>query len=168
MDGVDIFDNFLTEDQLLVLHESIITGKWNYINEINGYSHWKIDNVNEEKINFIDIINKIENEIKNKIRITNTNLISLVFGQDEFYKTIKTDKKTYLLFIYLTNIEKSWVETAGGHLYLKRPNQQFSILYEPIYNRAILFDSSYIFKNCSFSRFTNNLKAYLSIEFEII
>ena len=48
-----IFDNFLTEEQLIVLHNLIIKGDWDFNSDVNGFSNWKMD-LHENQFNSIE------------------------------------------------------------------------------------------------------------------
>lgn len=159
MENINIFDNFLTESELVIFLEKINNTDFDY-----GYtsnSREKFDNLNFG-IKIVDdffnkfIKTKIESIIFKKFYLDRNYFNSITYGDYGSYHIDSYIKNTYTFCIYITDIPNSEIENADGDILLKIPNTNFIVCINTLMNRAVFFPSTYFHKGMSYNRFYNN------------
>ena len=165
MENILVYDNFLNSDELNKAKEIIESKRWSWghksLDEINTTPFWTMDLSN---IDFFSIYLKevIEKHFGKKFKLLRVYANGQSFGQDGNYHTDSSDDNTYTFVLYLSHIEKKFIDTAGGYIYFKIPGKNYNICFEPIYNRSIFFPSKYIHKGTAFSRYVMDLRICVS------
>ena len=174
MDKIVVIDNFLEKNELQTAVEIVKNLRWSFGHVSNGKNSnetpfWMSSLIDEPF--FVDyVFNLIQKTFNKKFSIERVYANGQSFGQDGTYH-IDCDidnEKYYTFVLYLTDIHESDVEVAGGHIYFKLPNLKYKICYEPIFNRGILFPSTYIHKACSFSRYIMSLRTSVAFKLKEI
>lgn len=135
-----IFNNFLTDKDLLEFEEIANKTQWRYI----GASHinpdtifWKLD-VHDE--NFIkNVKDKLESHVNKKFEVLRVYANGQTYGQDGDYHTDSDDEGAYTLLIYISEITPMNVEYIGGYTQFLLDGMVTGI--EPYIKRAVFFDS---------------------------
>ena len=171
MENIIVIDNFLEKDELNKCVQIIKDNKWEWGHSSNGFFSeslfWKMD-LMENYYFFKKITSIIEETFSKKFIVKRLYANAHTYGQDGSYHIDDNNENCYTFCLYLTNINNEYIETAGGHLFFKFPNLKYNICYEPIFNRGILFPSSYIHKATSFSRYIMDLRICVAWKLEEI
>jgi hypothetical protein len=67
-----------------------------------------------------------------------------------------------------SKIEDAYIEAGGGYLYFKVPDEKYKIGYEPLFNRGILFPSTYIHKGSSYSRYVMDMRVCVAWKLKLL
>jgi hypothetical protein len=173
MEKIIIHDDFLSKEDLNTALSIIKDKKWSYGHMSVGKDKietpfWNTDLIFDD---FFSVYMKqiIENCFLKKMKLTRVYANGQTFGQDGAYHTDCDEENSYTFVLYLSNINKDYIETAGGHIFFKFPDKNYKICYEPILNRGIFFPSTYLHKATSFCRYVMDMRISVSFKFvEII
>lgn len=163
MERIKIIDNFLDDQELLNLKKILDTKEWKNKASSGGYE--LIDNKFFSAFNidffFLEHIKtKIETSIIKKDTILKRHYMHIqTFGQDGgFHVDGKKTNGTEMTFcLYITDLTSELLDTAGGDLVIKIPNQRHLMSIKTIMNRGILFPSQYFHKgNAYTSNYADN------------
>jgi hypothetical protein len=171
MDKIQIIDNFLNDNELLLLNNEINKFKYDYgiksndktfniyttgVGSIGDFFFSKmLDNI---------LIDKIYNTIsfstvlKKKYKVNRNYLQIQTYGKNGDYHTDNINLNAYTVCLYITEIEDELLLKCGGNFYLKVPNEKHIISIETNNNRAILFPSHYYHNGMSYNIYTNYTK----------
>jgi hypothetical protein len=134
-----IFNNFLTDKDLLEFEEIADRSHWKY----TGFSinrdtiFWKMD-INDG--NFINnIMKKIETHMNKKFEVLRVYANGQTYGQDGDFHTDSDEEGAYTLLIYISEITPTNVKRIGGYTQFMLDGMIKGV--EPYTKRAILFDS---------------------------
>ena len=171
-DKIIVNDNFLNASELEKCHTIINSKEWHY----NHYSRaidmheipfWSMFLDDESFFNTY-ILNIIEKTFLKKFKINKVYLNGQTFGQNGCFHVDDNGPNTYTFCLYLTDISKDLVETAGGYIFFKMPNEKYKTCYEPIYNRGIFFPSNIPHMASHFTRFIMKMRLCVSWKLEEI
>jgi len=134
-----IFNNFLTDEDLLEFEEIVNRSQWKY----TGFSRnrntifWKL-NVHDE--NFIkNVMDKLESRVNKKFEVLRVYANGQTYGQDGEYHTDSKDEGAYTLLIYISEITPLNVKYIGGYTQFLLDGMVTGV--EPYIKRAVFFDS---------------------------
>jgi len=162
MDKIIVCDDFLTEDELTTAKNIIFNKEWKFGHQtthekLYATPFWSMD-LDGEEIFSKYIFDIIEKQFSKKFKLLRVYANGQTYGQNGSFHIDSHTSNTYTFCLYLSEIKPEYVETAGGNLYFKVPDKNYNICYEPIYNRGILFPSTYVHKGCAFNRYVMNLR----------
>jgi hypothetical protein len=174
-DRVNIFDNFLTYDELEKCSAAYSKPAWSFgqISQTSPIStpFWMMT-LDSEPFFTKDLLLKIENVTKKKYALQRVYANGQTFGQDGTYHQDDTSDESYTFCLFVNKqITNETVDNIGGEFIFKIPiaaqlpnatgglNHNFSrIVVEPIYNRGILFPSNVFHKGLAFNRYSKGLR----------
>lgn len=170
MDKILLYDDFLNKDELNKLL-IIINTKW-YYGHGSG-NREKIKNLffsTVDKSNFlIDYIkDKIEKTVSKKLKLIRHYMHIQTFGLDGGYHIDDEGPNKYTFCIYISDIDKDKLDTAGGEFLIKIPDEKFILSIEPILNRGIFFPSNYLHKGMAYNNFIDSYRLCLTWKMEEI
>ena len=162
IDNIYVFDNFLSQSEIKKANEIIKTKNWCWGHESNGTERYETPfwstTLMDEDFFTKEIKEIIEKQVFKKLELDRVYANGSTFGQDGAFHTDTEEENCYTFVLYLCNISKNYIETAGGHIVFKLPDLKYKIAYEPIYNRGIFFPSNYIHRSTSFCRYVMDLR----------
>jgi len=170
MDKILVHDNFLNKHELITALDIINKNNWTF-GSFSKKSHnyeipfWSIDLMDNDFFSKY-LKELIEKTYSKKFKVERLYANGQSYGQDGIYHIDSNDENAYTFVLYLTNISDEYIEMAGGNILFKLPEYKYNICYEPIYNRGILFPSSYKHKAISFTRFIVDLR--ISVAWKLI
>lgn len=172
MDEIIVCDNFLNESELHEATSIIKSGSWKFghesrNNELIDTPFWNMD-LNDNEFFSKTIFEAIQKHFSKKFNLVRVYANGQTFGQNGSYHVDSLNENAYTFVLYLSEIKKEYVETAGGNLYFKMPNEKYNICFEPIFNRGIFFPSKYLHKASSYNRYIMNLRVSASWKMEEI
>jgi hypothetical protein len=168
MNNITIFDNFLNDTELDILHKYISEKSYNY-GHTSGDMYEKITNIFFSSYNDEDFFNeymlhKIENISNKKFTLLRHYMHIQTFGLDGAYHIDDSRENTWTFCIYYTHLKNDEFEinNAGGEFYIKIPNEPGIITIEPYMNRGIFFPSGYVHKGVAYNKLFNNMRLCLT------
>ena len=154
MENIQIYDQFLNENELEKLLEIINCKEWKY-----GHSSG-----NSEKFNnkffaayelgafYTDYIkSKIESTVFKKFKIDRNYMHIQMYGQDGSYHTDTNEPNTFTFCIYLSCIDDDIMENSDGDFLLKIPNEKYIVCIHTLNNRGVFFPSIYFHKGMAYN-----------------
>jgi hypothetical protein len=172
IDNIIICDNFLTDEEIKNGLDIIENEKWIYGHQSTGKNlyenqFWIMDLTNN---NFFSkhLHSAIEKQFSKKFELYRVYANGHTFGQDGIFHTDSKNDWDYTFCLYFSKIEDTYIESAGGHLYFKVPNEKYKIAYEPLFNRGIFFPSNYIHKGTSYSRYVMDMRISVAWKLKLI
>jgi hypothetical protein len=162
MDKIHVCDNFLKKEELDEITNIIKSNKWSWGHASSHKSlietpFWNMDLIDNQYFNKY-LKEVIEKHFNKRFEINRLYANGQTFGQDGTFHIDDESDNCYTFVLYVTNIKDDYIETSGGYIYFKFPEQKYKICYEPIYNRGILFPSNYLHKACSYTRYVMDLR----------
>jgi hypothetical protein len=172
MDRIKLIENFLTDRELETALSIINNNCWKFGHISNGIElintpFWSMDLMDNEFFS-VYIKELIEKTFSRKYILHRVYANGQTYGQNGSYHKDSEDPNTYTVCLYLTDIHKKSIDTAGGYLYIKLENEKYNVCYEPVFNRIILFPSNYYHKGCAFNRFVLDMRICISWKLEEI
>jgi len=169
MDKILIFDNFLEAFEIEEIIKIIKENKWDWGHTSNGVNKYETP-FWSMTLNDFEFLSKYIKKIIEKTVGKNLNLLTVyangqTFGQDGTFHTDYDEPNYYTFCLYVSNIEKNYVDIAGGYINFKLPDTKAIICFEPLFNRGIFFPSNYIHKSTSFYRYIMDLRIVVSWKF---
>ena len=176
-DRVNIFDDFLTHDELEKCNAAYSKPAWTFgqVSQTSPIStpFWMMK-LDDDLFFTKDLLLKIERATKKKYVLQRVYANGQTFGQDGTYHqddTSSDESYTFCLFVN-KQITNETVDNIGGEFVFKIPitvNSYTSIsgnsthifsrvIVEPIYNRGILFPSNIFHKGLAFNRYNKGLR----------
>lgn len=168
IDGVEIFDDFLTPEELEKCAEATSRPEWSF-GQISRASpiatpFWMMVLNNDAFFN-TQLLSKIEKAANKKFTIQRVYANGQTFGQDGTYHQdddSNSGDSCYTFCIYINKqITAETADNIGGEFVFKIPNQSSElsrIMIPPIYNRGILFPAHYFHKGLAFNRYNKGLR----------
>lgn len=170
MENIKIIDNFLHDDDLYILNNIISSNDWKFGHESvpddDISTPFWIMNLNDEIFFSQYIKDKIESEFNRKFNLKRVYANGQTYGQDGSYHIDDHLENTVTFCLYINNMDN--IEKIGGNLYIKVPNEKIVFSIEPLYNRGVLFPSTYIHKGVSFNRYTKDMRICIAWKLEEI
>lgn len=171
-DKIVVNDSFLNNSELSKCHAIINSKRWRYnhyskVSEMYDVPFWSMNLIEESFFN-TDLLNIIEKTFLKKFKLNRVYLNGQTFGQNGSFHTDSEEPNTYTFCLYLADISRDLVDTAGGYIYFKIPDEKYKICYEPIYNRGILFPSNILHMASHFTRFIMKMRLCVSWKLEEI
>jgi len=162
MENIKIFDDFLNKDDLQILTSILSSNNWEYGHisigrEMVDTPFWSLD-LNQEVFFNEYIKDKIETYFSTKFQLNRVYANGQTYGQNGSYHIDNSSENTFTFCLYVNNVENVGIETAGGHLYIKVPNEKIIFAIEPYHNRGVLFPSNYFHKGCAFNRYITTMR----------
>jgi hypothetical protein len=169
---IHVCEKFLTDDELITAQKIINTNKWSWgHNSTKTYEistpFWSMD-LDDDEYFTIYLKSIIEKYFSKKFKLLRVYANGQTFGQDGSFHTDDDENDRYTFILYISDISKDFLQTVGGNLYFKIPNEKYKICFEPITNRGILFPSNYLHKANAFSRYVMNLRICVAWKMEEI
>ena len=171
MNNIQIFDNFLDENEINNCNEIIKTVKWVFghdsgsTNEINT-PFWYSNLIHNDFLK-TEILLKIEKITGKKFKINRLYVNGQTYGQNGCFHQDDVTLNTYTFCLYFSGIPHEIIDTVGGFIQFKIPDiQKYIIDIEPLFNRGILFPSYYYHRGLSFSRYVNELRICIAWKLE--
>lgn len=162
MDEIFVYDNFFNSNELDKISNIIKLKNWNWGHKSDDnnvfYSPFWIMNLMDEEFFTYYLKNVLESHFSKKFTINRVYAVGQTFGQDGCFHQDDTHPNTFTVCLYLTNINKELVDSAGGYIYFKIPEKKFNICFEPLFNRLIMFPSNLYHKGNSYSRYFNDMR----------
>lgn len=181
VDNVEIYDNFLTLEELEKCQEVVSRPAWKY----GQYSQaspistpfWMMTLTDDVFFNTY-LLSKIEARTNKKFTIIRVYANGQTFGQDGTYHQDDVSDDTYTFCVYINkNITHETIDNIGGEFIFKIPitteklksEHAFSrIIVEPIYNRGIIFPSYFFHKGLAFNRYNKGLRISIAWKLKLI
>lgn len=162
MEHIYVCDNFLSQDELKTATSVIQKSTWKFNHKSNGVEYfdtpfWSMD---LSKVDFFSkhIKSAIEKCFGRSFDIVSVYANGQTYGQNGSYHVDNDLPGHYTFCLYLTDIEKRLVDTAGGYIYFNLNDKPYKICYEPLYNRGIFFPSNLLHKGCAFNRYIMDMR----------
>jgi hypothetical protein len=172
INNIIVCDNFLTEEELKNGLDIIQNGKWTYGHHSLGKhlyedDFWSMELTND---NFFSkhLLAIIEKHFSKKFELYRVYGNAHTFGQDGHFHIDSEKECDYTFCLYFSKIEDAYIEAGGGYLYFKVPDEKYKIGYEPLFNRGILFPSTYIHKGSSYSRYVMDMRVCVAWKLKLL
>lgn len=173
MDKIQIFEHFLSEDDLCkcanILNQN--TWKWGHVS-MSGKGintpFWQMDLINNEYFSQY-LLSKIEKQVGLKFKLNRVYANGQTYGQNGSYHPDDLNPNAVTFCLYLTKINPDTIDDVGGGFQVKLPGEdKYSIVIESMYNRGILFPSHYYHRGIAYSRYSPDLRLSVAWKLEII
>jgi hypothetical protein len=173
--SVEIFDNFLTPDELEKCAEAVSRPAWKFgqISQSSPIStpFWMMTLTDDAFFN-TQLLSKIQSKTGKKFTLQRAYANGQTFGQDGTYHQDDASDDGYTFCIYINKqITHETVDNIGGEFVFKLSNSetQFSrVMVEPIYNRGIFFKSNIFHKGLAFNRYNKGLRISVTWKLKLI
>jgi hypothetical protein len=162
MDKIIVCDNFFNLEEISKILTIIKENKWEWGHKSNGEKlsetpFWTMDL--SEDLFFSNTLKKIiEKHFGKKFNLNRVYANGQTFGQDGTFHTDDENPKAVTFCFYANHISEEYVDTAGGYIYFKIPGKKFEVCYQPIFNRGIMFPSSFMHKGVSYTRYIMDMR----------
>lgn len=172
MDSINIYDNFLSNEDLMKCNEYISCEKWHYghtSSSSTGFNtpFWHMDLMKNEF--FTDYLKKkIEKKLNKQFKLNRVYANGQTYGQDGSFHQDDTKTNTTTFCIYTTQLPVD-NDDLNGYLYIKIPNNaKYIACIDPLYNRGVSFPSYYYHKGGAFNRYVQNMRICIAFKLEEI
>ena len=177
-DRINIFDEFLTPDELEKCAETTSRPEWSF-GQISRSSpiatpFWMMVLTSDAFFN-TQLLSKIERAANKKFTVERIYANGQTFGQDGTYHQDGYADDSYTFCIYINKqITPETADNIGGEFVFKIPrpsseDEAFSrIMIPPIYNRGILFPAHYFHKGLAFNRYNKGLRVSIAWKLKLI
>jgi len=163
---IKVFDSLLTDVEYKRVTEKVKQLKWTYghtSSPLHGEKSTPFWNSNlMDDLYFSEylfgIIRKTVNE---PLVLDRVYCNGQTYGQNGTYHKDTDDPNGRTFILYINDLPDEDYDMADGYLYIKFPELDYNILYEPIKNRGIYFPGEYLHKANGFSRFTKSMRISL-------
>jgi hypothetical protein len=158
--SVQIFDNFLSKNELDILTTEIRQPKYEWGHTSNGSSDieypWLLMHLSDNKFFNTVLTSKIEKTVNMTFNTERIYMNGQMYGSESGFHVDTTDTNgfTFLLFVHECN--ESNADSMGGYFYYKLNGEIRCI--EPIKNRAVFFNGNILHKGCAFNRHIKTLR----------
>lgn len=175
MDKINIYDNFLTNEELEKCRIITANPNWEY-----GHTSGTRNNSNiitpfwymelNKNYFFTDQLKcKIEEKLNKKFKILRVYANGQTFGQDGSYHQDSENDKHITFCIYIAPVPNECVRDLNGHILFQIPElDHFIVGVEPVCNRAVSFPSNYYHKGTTFCRYFQNMRICIAYKLEEI
>ena len=177
-DRINIFDEFLTPDELEKCAEAVSRPAWKF-GQVSQSSpiatpFWMMTLTDDVFFN-TQLLSKIQNKTGKKFTLQRVYANGQTFGQDGTYHQDDASDDGYTFCIYINKqITQETTDNIGGEFVFKIPStaskdEAFSrIMIPPIYNRGILFPAHYFHKGLAFNRYNKGLRVSIAWKLKLI
>jgi len=172
MESINIYDNFLSNEDLQKCNEYVSKGNWIYghtSSSSTGFNtpFWHMDLMKCDF--FTDYLKtKIEKKLNKKFKLNRVYANGQTYGQDGSFHQDDTKINTTTFCIYTTELPHN-NDDLNGYLYVKIPNNsKYIACIEPLYNRGVSFPSYYYHKGAAFNRYFQNMRICIAFKLEEI
>ena len=173
MEKINIYDDFLTAEEMAQCRKIISTSNWEYGHDSNSNSSintpfWYMELITYDFFK-IQIKNKIEKLMNKKFNVLRVYANGQTFGQDGCYHLDSTSEKDTTFCVYITPVPSDSIKDLNGHILFRIPTlHNFIVGIEPLCNRAVSFPSLYYHRGTSFSRYFQNIRICIAFKLEEI
>ena len=162
MERIVCLDDFLTHDELTKALDIINKKGWHFGHKSKHTDavetpFWSMT-LDDEPFFTHELKAAIEKAVMTKFDLNRVYANGQTFGQDGCYHTDDDDPDAYSFVLYLANIDPKDQDAAGGYFCVKLPENNFTLCYEPKFNRGMFFPSNYTHRACSFTRYVMDLR----------
>lgn len=185
--GVNVFDNFLTYDELEKCNVLYSKPYWKF-GQLSDSSpiatpFW-IMALDDDTFFTKDLLLKIESVTQKKYTLQRVYANGQTFGQDGTYHLDDESDESYTFCLFVNKqITNETVDNIGGEFIFKIPitvdkytssisdnsTHIFSrVIVEPIYNRGILFPSNLLHKGVAFNRYNKGLRISIAWKLRLL
>lgn len=170
MENINIYDNFLSNEDLQKCNEYVFGSNWFYghsSSSSTGFNtpFWHMDLIKYDF--FTDYLkNKIEKKLNKTFKLNRVYANGQTYGQDGSFHQDDTKVNTTTFCIYVTPLPSN-NDDLNGYLYIKIPNNnKYIACVEPLYNRGVSFPSYYYHKGGAFNRYFQNMRICIAFKLE--
>ena len=178
--GPIVVDNFLNLNDIHEINRQLDDHRWQYGNRSYETSqnvfwfqhHYDTDKNLKSRYDFIHTVMSeyIKNKVNLKLRLYRVNANAQTYGQDGDYHIDYSpphNTKYMTCIIYLTpTVNKENAADYGGCINFDLNDTILSV--QPIFNRAVFFNSTIPHQGVSFNRFETKLRVSLAYVFEVL
>ena len=185
--GVNVFDNFLTYDELEKCNVLYSKPYWKF-GQLSDSSpiatpFW-IMALDDDTFFTKDLLLKIESVTQKKHTLQQVYANRQTFGQDGTYHLDEESDESYTFCLFVNKqITNETIDNIGGEFIFKIPitvdkytssisdnsTHIFSrVIVEPIYNRGILFPSNLLHKGVAFNRYNKGLRISIAWKLRLL
>jgi hypothetical protein len=179
-DKIQIFDAFLTSEELQTCADAIKRPAWSFgqISYTSPVStpFWMMTLTDDPFFN-THLKSKIETITGCKFDVQRIYANGQTFGQDGTFHQDDASDSSYTFCIYINSqITSETADNIGGELIVKIPNTydtppnkgHFSqVVISPLYNRGVLFPASYYHKGMAFNRYCKGLRVSIAWKLQL-
>ena len=174
-DKIQIFDNFLTPEELQTCADAVKRPLWSFgqISQTSPVStpFWMMT-LTDDPFFSMHLKSKIEAAANRKFTVQRVYANGQTFGQDGTYHQDDITDDSYTFCIYTNKqITAETADDIGGEFIFKLPNSDddpFSrIAVAPLYNRGILFPANYFHKGLAFNRYCKGLRISIAWKLKV-
>ena len=174
-DKIQIFDNFLTPEELQTCADAVKRPAWSFgqISQTSPVStpFWMMT-LTDDPFFSMHLKSKIEAAANRKFTVQRVYANGQTFGQDGTYHQDDITDDSYTFCIYTNKqITAETADDIGGEFIFKLPNSDddpFSrIAVAPLYNRGILFPANYFHKGLAFNRYCKGLRISIAWKLKV-
>jgi hypothetical protein len=167
MELIQVFDNFLHEDDIKRIKLIMETKSWSFGHESdtsnkNSSPFWFID-LSKEPFFKEYLKSKIDSYIHVNTSIDRVYANGQTYGQNGTYHQDSIHDNKYTFCLYLNGNE-----TTDGSIIIKVPGDNRMVAIEPIENRAIYFPSNYFHKGDAFNKFNPGLRICIAWKLNLL
>ena len=167
MELIQVFDSFLSEDDLKRISMIVESKTWTFGHESNSANKnscpfWTVDLIKEPF--FTEYLKcKIDEYLHIRASLNRVYLNGQTYGQNGTFHQDDNNENTYTFCLYLFGNENT-----DGSIIIKVPGDKRMIAIEPINNRGIYFPSNYLHKGDAFNRFHPGLRVCVAWKFRLL
>jgi hypothetical protein len=166
IDNIIVYDNFLTDSELsnCVSHINNLQWKWGHTSNKNiiNVPFWYMELSNIEYFTQY-IKNKIEYITNKRFSIERVYANGQTYGQSGIFHQDNENTGFYTFCLYLSKVDIDLIDYIDGCIQFKIPDiNKYTININTLFNRGIIFPSSYFHRGNSFSRFCNDLRVCIA------
>jgi hypothetical protein len=160
---INVFDCFLTNIEYKTITEKVRHLKWDYghksSSKIEDTIPFWSSNLNDDSYFSEYLFNIIKETVKEpSLILERVYCNGHTYGQNGSYHTDSLNPNGRTFILYVHELPKEDYNLADGYLYMKFPELDYNIVYEPIQNRGIYFPGMYLHKANGFSRFIKTMR----------
>lgn len=170
-DKIQIFDTFLTPEELQTCADAVKRPAWSFgqISQTSPVStpFWMMT-LTDDPFFSTHLKSKIEAAANRKFTVQRIYANGQTFGQDGTFHQddVSGSDSSYTFCIYMNKqITTGTADDIGGEFVFRVPNSDdpFSrIAVVPLYNRGILFPAAYFHKGLAFNRYCKGLRVSIA------
>ena len=167
MELIQVFDSFLSDDDLKRINMIINYKSWSFGHESdptnkNSSPFWTVDLIDEPFFNEY-LKNKIDEYLHIRTSLNRVYLNGQTYGQNGTFHQDDPNINAYTFCLYLYGDENT-----DGSIVIKIPGDNRMIAIEPINNRAVYFPSNYFHKGDAFNRFHPGLRVCVAWKLNLL
>jgi hypothetical protein len=168
-DKIQIFDVFLTPEELEICANTVKRPAWSFgqISQTSPIStpFWMMT-LTDDPFFSTHLKSKIEAAASRKFTVQRVYANGQTFGQDGTFHQDDQSSDSYTFCLYINKqIMAETADDIGGEFVFKIPNHDTAFdhaIISPLYNRGILFPASYFHKGLAFNRYCKGLRVSIA------